>query len=370
VAAAGLFRDLGYHRVAIEEIAGAVGITGRAIYRHYANKHDLLAHVVFSGVDRLEEAAGQPDMTLAIRSLAAASLDHRELGVLVQREARHLDEPEQAELRRRTAAVVTSLGGRLRAERRDLSADDAALLVHAALSVLASPSHHNVALSRERGASLLEGMAARVLASPVSSAQPRRSRGSAEGPASAAGRASRREAVLAAAIELFARRGYAAVRMEDVGAAAGIAGPSIYEHFAGKADLLMAALTRGAEWLQLGISDALSAGRSPAETLESVLRSYVEFMLEHTDLMAVLLSEAIHLPDEERRVLRRVQHEYVSEWVQLLGEVRPDLSAPEARFVTHGLLAVVNDHVPADPKVRRSDLGAVLVQIGAEVLHG
>src|SRR5207249_4269750 len=72
-------------------------------------------------------------------------------------------------------------------------------------------------------------------------------------------RASRREVVLAAATELFAQRGYASVRMEDVGAAAGIAGPSVYEHFAGKADLLMATLTRGAEWLQLGMSRALAS---------------------------------------------------------------------------------------------------------------
>ena len=44
-AAAALFREQGYHRVGIEDIATSVGITGRAIYRHFGNKHDLLANV-------------------------------------------------------------------------------------------------------------------------------------------------------------------------------------------------------------------------------------------------------------------------------------------------------------------------------------
>jgi AcrR family transcriptional regulator len=180
-------------------------------------------------------------------------------------------------------------------------------------------------------------------------------------------RASRREEVLAAAIELFARRGYAAVRMEDVGAAAGITGPSVYQHFAGKADLLMAALNRGAEWLQLGLARAFAAARTQSEALPLVVRSYVEFMLQHTDLMSVLLTETIYLPDEERHVLRRTQHEYVAEWVRLVVAVRPQLTPAEARFLVQGALGLINDNVHGDAR-RRADLDEILVCLGLEVL--
>jgi AcrR family transcriptional regulator len=180
-------------------------------------------------------------------------------------------------------------------------------------------------------------------------------------------RASRREAVLAAAIELFAHRGYAGVRMEDVGAAAGITGPSVYQHFAGKADLLMAALNRGAEWLQLGLAQAFAATNESAAALELVLRSYVEFMLQHTDLMSVFLTETIYLPEEERHALRRVQHEYVAEWVRLLVAVRPSLTPAEGRFLVQGVLGVVNDNVHGQAR-RRPDLDEILVQLGLEML--
>ena len=50
--------------------------------------------------------------------------------------------------------------------------------------------------------------------------------------------APRRELLLEAAAELFAARGFHAVGIDDIGAAAGITGPGVYRHFAGKQALL------------------------------------------------------------------------------------------------------------------------------------
>jgi len=369
-AAAGLFREQGYHRVGIEDIAASVGITGRAIYRHFANKRDLLAHVVVDGVTRLEttvaEHAGD-SLAELLDAVAAVMLDARDLGVLVQREARHLNDDEQRELATRIDGVVASIGALVRADRPELDGADAGLLVRSAIAVLASPSYHAVAVPKATGEALLAGMASAVLASR---ALPRVATGAPVvelDESATAARASRREAVLAVAIELFARNGYAAVRMEDVGSAAGITGPSVYQHFAGKADLLMAVLNRGAEWLQLGLAQAFSAGGDPAESLRLVARSYVDFLLWHTDLMSVFLSETIHLPDDDRHAIRRVQHEYVSEWVRLLGAIRPELSPAEARFAVQGAVALVNDIVHRAER-GRADIDEILLQLALEVM--
>ena len=369
-AAAGLFREQGYHRVGIEDIAASVGITGRAIYRHFANKRDLLAHVVVDGVTRLEatvaEHAGD-SLAELLDAVAAVMLDARDLGVLVQREARHLNDDEQRELATRIDGVVETIGALVRADRPELDGADAGLLVRSAIAVLASPSYHAVAVPKATGEALLAGMASAVLGSR---ALPRVATGAPVvelDESATAARASRREAVLAVAIELFARNGYAAVRMEDVGSAAGITGPSVYQHFAGKADLLMAVLNRGAEWLQLGLAQAFSAGGDPAESLRLVARSYVDFLLWHTDLMSVFLSETIHLPDDDRHAIRRVQHEYVSEWVRLLGAIRPELSPAEARFAVQGAVALVNDIVHRAER-GRADIDEILLQLALEVM--
>src|SRR6201991_4568328 len=55
-------------------------------------------------------------------------------------------------------------------------------------------------------------------------------------------RRSRRDEILEIAMGLFATRGYHGVSMDDIGAAAGVTGPALYHHFAGKEAMLVAAL--------------------------------------------------------------------------------------------------------------------------------
>ena len=59
-----LFRQRGYHGVGINDIAAAAGVTGPAIYRHFADKQAILAHVLLSGLRDMEiatEAALDPE---------------------------------------------------------------------------------------------------------------------------------------------------------------------------------------------------------------------------------------------------------------------------------------------------------------------
>ena len=58
--------------------------------------------------------------------------------------------------------------------------------------------------------------------------------------------------LIAAAERLVAERGFLAVRLEDIGSAAGVSGPAIYRHFPNKEALLVELL--------VGISTRLLAG--------------------------------------------------------------------------------------------------------------
>ncbi|HEY3240484.1 MAG TPA: TetR family transcriptional regulator [Acidimicrobiia bacterium] len=373
-AAAGLFHRVGYHQVGIDDVAAAVGITGGAIYRHFRSKHDLLAHTVFGGLDVLEAAISAPThLDRTARALAGLALDDRTLGVLLNREARHLSEPERSEFRRRCRALAVRLGGRVRAARPELSEPDAEFLVACALAVLASPSYHRASVPRGRFEDLMAGLAIAVLSAatvprPAGPSGPPRHVSPGEETGFFSARTSRREQLVTAAATLFHQRGYPAVTMEDIGTAAGIAGPSIYRHFASKADLLVAGLHRGNEWLQLGMSRALSTATSPHEALQGLVASYVESNLEHTELFGVLLTESIHLPDQERHQLRRIQHDYVSEWVRLLVALRPELTEPEGRVVTQAVLGIVHDCARSRHCRARPGLAGDLVGVGLEAL--
>jgi AcrR family transcriptional regulator len=348
--AADLFHRQGYHAVTMEEIAGAVGITAGALYRHFRNKQDLLHHTVLDGLTAFETAIQQTppgDIDALLREMAALTLDRRDLGVLWQREARNLPNAQRAELRHRFRAIAGQAAAVVLTARPGLSTSDADLLVWAVFAVYASPAHHAVELPRPQMEELLHGIGATVIQATLSQTVAKTGSPSRPLPSTLT-RASRREALMDVAARLFYEHGYQAVSMEDIGATMGISGAGIYNHVTAKSDLLVAALTRAAEALQLDASRAFATAATPAEALELLLRSYVNLTLAHSHLTGALITEVIHLPDAQRHTIRRLQHDYVSEWVQLLTTERPGLTEPEARIITHAVLSVVNDIARTD----------------------
>ena len=156
-------------------------------------------------------------------------------------------------------------------------------------------------------------------------------------------RRSRREEILEIAVGLFAERGYHGVSMDDVGAAAGVTGPALYHHFAGKEAMLAAALYPVSEGL-------LAGGRArvrefpddPGAALAALVRFHVDFALSNPAVITLHLHELDRLPDEPRREIRRLQRLYVEEWVNVLVGVRPALAPNEARVLAHAAFGLMN----------------------------
>lgn len=84
--------------------------------------------------------------------------------------------------------------------------------------------------------------------------------------------ASARERVLAAAYELFSRRGIRAVGTDEVIARAGVARATLYRHFATKNDLVLAVLQRREELWTYGLIEEQSRlrGATPEEQLLAI----------------------------------------------------------------------------------------------------
>jgi AcrR family transcriptional regulator len=156
-------------------------------------------------------------------------------------------------------------------------------------------------------------------------------------------RRTRRDEILEIAVGLFATRGYHGVSMDDIGSAAGVTGPALYHHFAGKEAMLVAALIPVSEGLLRGGKDRVA--RHPADAraaLADLIDFHVEFALENPAVIAVHLHELDRLPEEPRREIRRFQRLYVEVWVDALTAVRTDLTAPEARVLAHAAFGLMN----------------------------
>lgn len=349
-AAAARFWLLGYHQVGMADVATAVGIAPSALYRHVRGKEELLLAILDEHLARIERLVAEPAGGDLVDGLAALTLERREFGLLWERESGHLPDEARRAIRHRLRAVAGVVAARC-AEPDPATAD---LRAWAALSVVDSPSHHRYELDDARFRALLAGAARAVLATPLPPAT---------GPSADPARpgvlapASRREALLAAATRLFGERGYPAVGLGDIGAAAGIAGPSVYRHFTTKADLLLRTLHRGNEALWLGLHHALGRARDAPDAVARLAADYTAFVADNPEIVSVLVSQVIHLPAPSRDELRRSQRDYVAEWVALLTAARPGLPAPEARVLVHAALALINGltrvpHLAVQPGAR------------------
>ena len=362
-AAAARFWALGYHQVGMADVAAAVGIAPSALYRHVRGKEELLLAVLDEHLARIERVVEEEPGDDLVDGLAVLTLERREFGLLWEREAGHLPEEACRAIRHRLRAVARVVAARS-AEPDGPTAD---LRAWAALSVLDSPSHHRWTLDGERYGPLLAGAARAVLTAPLPPAT-----GASADPVRPGVLApvARREALLAAATRLFGERGYPAVGLGDIGAAAGIAGPSVYRHFTTKTDLLLRVLHRGNEALWLGLHHALGRAQDAPDALGRLAADYGAFVADNPEIVSVLISQVIHLPVPDREELRRSQRDYVAEWVALLTAARPGLPAPEARVLVHATLVLINSltripHLAAQPGARARTAALAGAVLGA-----
>src|ERR1700761_879243 len=100
-------------------------------------------------------------------------------------------------------------------------------------------------------------------------------------------KAERRSALLHAAADLFAERGFERVSLEDLGAAVGISGPAVYRHFASKQAVLAALLIDVSRELVAGADVVVASSASADEKLRELIAFHVDFAVSNADVIVV-----------------------------------------------------------------------------------
>jgi TetR/AcrR family transcriptional regulator len=137
--------------------------------------------------------------------------------------------------------------------------------------------------------------------------------------------------ILAAAVEIFSRKGLDGARIIDIAKASGLPKGNVYYYFSSKEEIYNATIER----LIHSWDDAfqhISADREPADAVEAYVRAKLEHARENaaeTRLFAnEILQGAEHLPPEARSHMRSVTAEkvkVVDGWVEAgkIGQVDP-----------------------------------------------
>lgn len=152
----------------------------------------------------------------------------------------------------------------------------------------------------------------------------------------------RKQSIVDAAAGLFAERGFAAVGIDEIGAAVGVTGPAIYRHYPSKQDVLAAVLTTTADL----VYDAIASAASSSEgQLVAAVEAAVRVSVEHPEYIATYLRERPRLTGEAANAVRRRERQSGRLWRQVIQTRWPQLdcdrSAMRQQAVIGGLTAAV-----------------------------
>ena len=101
----------------------------------------------------------------------------------------------------------------------------------------------------------------------------------------------RREQLLSVGKSLFAARGYEAVTVEEIAAAAEVSKPVVYEHFGGKEGLYAVVVDREMQALLQRIIDALT-GQHPRQLLEQAGMALFDYIDGDSDGFRILVRDS------------------------------------------------------------------------------
>jgi AcrR family transcriptional regulator len=175
-AAAQLFAERGSRAVGVDDVGAAVGVTGPAIYRHFASKDAMLAEMLLriserlleGGTERVSAAGAAPlaqlraliafQVDFALDNPALITVQDRDLGSLADEDATQV-----RRLQRRYVEVWVAVLARLHP-----AAEAAACRAraHAVFGLINSTPHSAGRLPRPVMAELLAGMAEAAATAP------------------------------------------------------------------------------------------------------------------------------------------------------------------------------------------------------------
>jgi AcrR family transcriptional regulator len=132
--------------------------------------------------------------------------------------------------------------------------------------------------------------------------------------AAARSRATRHEqgqaSILEAAARFIATQGFHGMSMRDLARATGKAPASLYNYFSSKDELLFALQAGSFQELIEDAEEAMATATTPSAKLHAFIANHVAYVVDHPEVMRVLVHEAASLPPPRRRSVRALKEHY------------------------------------------------------------
>ncbi|MDY6879178.1 MAG: TetR/AcrR family transcriptional regulator [Desulfatiglans sp.] len=162
---------------------------------------------------------------------------------------------------------------------------------------------------------------------------------------------SRKEAIMEAATQLFAQRGFTATSTSAIAKEAGVAEGLIFHHYKTKDGILLRILEKMTEYYLSGSRSSVQNCRTGLDAVKAYIRFHFEFSIEHSDALAVLVRtlpfSIIQSGDESFEVLKQGINSVIGLWEKCIdqgkkdGTIR-DIPTKETAHLLRGMLIGVS----------------------------
>src|ERR1043165_3677136 len=109
----------------------------------------------------------------------------------------------------------------------------------------------------------------------------------------------RREQIIRAATQLFARHGYQGTDLQDVAEALKVGKGTLYRYFPSKRDLFQGAVDQVMIDMGLAIDAAVASISDPLDKIVVAIRRYLQFFHEHPEYVELLIQERAEFRDRK-----------------------------------------------------------------------
>jgi AcrR family transcriptional regulator len=171
----------------------------------------------------------------------------------------------------------------------------------------------------------------------------------------------RRSQLLAAALEVFASKGYHATSMNDVADTAGITKPVLYQHFASKRQLYRELLAEVGDRALDEITSATSDATSPHEQVNRGMAAFVSWVWADSSAFRLLFGGGARRDEEFERDVRSIEASIAQAIAELIDA---DVEPQHRLILAHGVFGMaegtlrhlVNTNAEFDPRVVAQEL--------------
>ncbi|HEY9777732.1 MAG TPA: TetR/AcrR family transcriptional regulator [Planktothrix sp.] len=131
----------------------------------------------------------------------------------------------------------------------------------------------------------------------------------------------REEEILIEATRVFAQNGFRATDVQIIADALGIGKGTIYRSFPTKQALFLACADRAMTRLQESIRGASLDCTDPIELIKAVIRAYLKFFDDNSELLELIIQERSEFKDREKPTYFEHKDRCVQQWLDLFAEL-------------------------------------------------